>query len=1041
MNREEAGIRAQSGERPEGGYYTSNERVQLQKFSLGRIRTLPSSVFRKNTGSGGGGRSVIGGGGGSGISNKSSAIVVRPQVSLVDQTQNSRITQTQQYVGTLQKSLNIIAANIRFLNDGIQNTSKQLKLEGLIEKKNLQDQQDSERKLNERNVRIGKENLLERRITAALSRPIVSLQKNITGLFDRIKNSLTTLFFGWLTNQLIETIRAYTEGNTKKLEEIKNHVIKNVLYSVGAFTAIKIGFDLVIRTITGLSLRLAGLTAKIVSAPFKAAGFVAAKALGASASAAKAMTTPKPSSSTGSSAAKSGSKPLSKSGGAVDNFFTSVKKIPSFFGKGAKMLGKGLPVIGTAIDVYGAGTELGKGNLAGAGLYGAAALTSLIPGLQLPSLGLSAAAFGQSMVYDSENKDKQKPATQSNKPSPPSSPLKSSSQRQSQSLPTPATSPGKSQMPVVQPQTPTTSLSRSQMPEGASSQSQIPAASMLSPGQSQGTTSLMPSPVQSQIPAASMLSPGQSQGTTSLMPSPVQSQGSVSPMPSPGQSQGTTSLMPSPVQSQGSASPMVRLQEPTTPTTPTIQPQTPVTSTNFSIKPQAPTTPTIQPQTSASPLEKSQITSQSPSFSPIQPQTPIIIQPSSIQSQPFITTEISSNQPQTSAVPIIQQQTPTSSPYSFVQLPKSIFSSNDSQSLETPTTPKSELQTPVIPSTESQSSLILQKSITQPQKSIVSSLIQSFSNFFNTSSPPLNQLQTLATPSTQSQIPVNSENQTSSQSPTTFTIPENKSQTPLLSTSVPKISTIPTSSVQSQTPITPQIQSQAKPPSPEMIRGFEMAWKYRNNPLAKGKIQQKWDQMSPEQKQQAKDWATSKGYNWKEMKLKNMETTVSNSTSIQSKVPTPPSIQPQTSAKPQIQSQTKPPSPEMIQGFEMAWKYRNNPLARGKIQQKWNELNPEQKQQAKNWAISKGYDWKEMKLKDVETVSPANIQKPQKPLNQVTSLPEPKPNIIIANSDKNETQIIGTPQEEPLTDVPFIPSGNVDNFYILYSQLSYNVVI
>lgn len=962
MNREEAGIRAQSGERPEGGYYTSNERVQLQKFSLGRIRTLPSSVFKKNAGSGGGGKGIIGGGGGGGSSNKSSAIVVRPQVSLIDQTQNSRITQTQKYVGTLQKSLNVIAANIRFLNDGIQNTSKQLKLEGIVERKNLQDQKESEKKLNERNVRIGKENLLEKRITAALSRPIVSLQKNITGLFDRIKNSLTTLFFGWLTNQLIETIKAYTEGNTKKLEEIKSHVIKNVLYSVGAFTAIKIGFDLVIRTITGLSLRLAGLTAKVISAPFKAAGFVAAKALGAGASAAKAMITPKPSSSTGSSAAKSGSKLLSKSGGAVDNFFNSVKKIPSFFGKGGKILGRGLPVIGTAIDVFGAGTELGKGNLAGAGLYGAAALTSLIPGLQLPSLGLSATAFGQSMLYDSENKDKQKPTptSQSNKsssppsqldkPSPPSpsSSYSPSPQKQLQPSATPATSPDKSQIPNVQPQTPMASFARSQMPEEM--------------------------PVQSQVPATSM-----------------------SPME--------------------------------TSTASTIQPQTSESST-------------IQSQSSISsfPLERSQITSNSPLQSSIQPQVPIIIQTSKQES--FI-------QPQTSAAPIIQSQIPGSSPYSFVQLPKSISSSNDSQFLETPTTPKSESQTPVIPSTEPQSSPILQKSITQSQKSIVSSLfsilqptIQSFSNLFNISSPSSNQLESSTIPSTQSQILVNPEIQTSSQSPTTFTVSENKAQTPTSPTSVPKTPIIPvTSSTPTQTSTKPQIQSQIKPPSPEMIRGFEMAWKFRNNPFARGKIQQKWDQMSPEQKQQAKDWATSKGYDWREMKLKNMETTVSNSTSIQPKVPTSPSIQPQTSTKPQIQSQRTSPSPEMIQGFEMAWKYRNNPLARNKIQQKWNELNPEQKQQAKDWAISKGYDWKEMKLKDIETVSPANIQKPQKPLNQVTSLPEPKPNIIIANGDKNETQIISTSQEEPLTDVPFIPSGNVDNFYILYSQLSYNVVI
>ena len=54
MDKAEAGLRAQTGEKPEGGYYTNSERITLQKFSLGRITTLPRSVF--------GGRTVAGGG-------------------------------------------------------------------------------------------------------------------------------------------------------------------------------------------------------------------------------------------------------------------------------------------------------------------------------------------------------------------------------------------------------------------------------------------------------------------------------------------------------------------------------------------------------------------------------------------------------------------------------------------------------------------------------------------------------------------------------------------------------------------------------------------------------------------------------------------------------------------------------------------------------------------------------------------------------------------------------------------------------------------
>jgi hypothetical protein len=70
----------------------------------------------------------------------------------------------------------------------------------------------------------------------------------------------------------------------------------------------------------------------------------------------------------------------------------------------------------------------------------------------------------------------------------------------------------------------------------------------------------------------------------------------------------------------------------------------------------------------------------------------------------------------------------------------------------------------------------------------------------------------------------------------------------------------------------------------------------------------------------------------------------------------------------------------------------------------------------------------------------ANIQAPPKPATPVGTLPEAKPNIIMAGGGRDRTQTM-VAQQEPLTDVPFIPSSNTDNFYVLYSQMNYNVVM
>ena len=167
----------------------------------------------------------------------------------------------------------------------------------------------------------------------------------------------------------------------------------------------------------------------------------------------------------------------------------------------------------------------------------------------------------------------------------------------------------------------------------------------------------------------------------------------------------------------------------------------------------------------------------------------------------------------------------------------------------------------------------------------------------------------------------------------------------------------------------------------------------------------------------------------------------------------PPVAQPQTPMMGEQKPSTPAPSPDMEKKFEQAWKYRNEPKVRGRIEDAWNEMTPDQQQQAKTWAQTKGYDWNEMKLKDsanmnqpskTETaeISPAQVSMPVKEPQQVGQLPEPKPSFTMIKTSNTQQQQSNPPlSNEPLTDVPLINSANPDNFYVLYSQLNYNVVM
>lgn len=202
--------------------------------------------------------------------------------------------------------------------------------------------------------------------------------------------------------------------------------------------------------------------------------------------------------------------------------------------------------------------------------------------------------------------------------------------------------------------------------------------------------------------------------------------------------------------------------------------------------------------------------------------------------------------------------------------------------------------------------------------------------------------------------------------------------------------------------------------------------------------------------------------------------------------PTTPTQSTNTSPTTMSGADVKPLDQSKIKQYEMAWKYRDNPMARGRIEGAWNKMSLEEKQQAKAWAESQGHDWRDMKLPEpidatkVESIPPKKVEElmttqstPQtspppstsseptitsaettpKPITQAETSkvplvpfnvgpePEPKPNIIYASSGSSTSQ-----PQQPLnvgaaSDVPIISSSNPDNFYVLYSQINYNVVM
>jgi hypothetical protein len=218
--------------------------------------------------------SDIRGGAGGGIPGGGGTPTIQPQSNLINVEKNLQVqiaqnVQQTQEISALRSAIDSLRIETTTLNQGLVSITNLIQQDSALEKQQAVEKAENERKLAETNVRLGKESQLEQNITNSLVTPVQALQQKVGNIFGRIGEALTTLFFGWLTNQGIEALKAASEGNKEKLEEIKNNVLKTIGFGVAGIGAIKIGFDLIIKTITGITGKIGGLVLKLATAPLK----------------------------------------------------------------------------------------------------------------------------------------------------------------------------------------------------------------------------------------------------------------------------------------------------------------------------------------------------------------------------------------------------------------------------------------------------------------------------------------------------------------------------------------------------------------------------------------------------------------------------------------------------------------------------------------------------------------------------------------------------------------------------------------------------
>jgi len=179
--------------------------------------------------------------------------------------QNAELSkgQNEAFLG-FNSTLQAIRADIVKLGTGLSGISLLLQQDALEDQNKIKVEQEKERLLAERQIRIGKESAIEQKIQNAVAEPVQRLVPKVNDIFGRIGTALGILFGGWLTKQVVDAIKASEEGNTKLFNEIRFNIVKNVGIVIGGLVAIRAGFSLIKRTIGTIAR---GLTKLLIAKP------------------------------------------------------------------------------------------------------------------------------------------------------------------------------------------------------------------------------------------------------------------------------------------------------------------------------------------------------------------------------------------------------------------------------------------------------------------------------------------------------------------------------------------------------------------------------------------------------------------------------------------------------------------------------------------------------------------------------------------------------------------------------------------------------
>ena len=158
-----------------------------------------------------------------------------------DSITTNLLSQQSLQLTSVSQQLERISTQVTSLNSSLSGVKENLAISDQLERQREAENRKRERILAEQGLREGKESQLENKIQNALVQPLQKIAVKTQSTLGNLQKFFLILAGGWLTQVGIDIIQAQVEGNTDKLNQLKQKFVNGLLVIGGTVTALSIG--------------------------------------------------------------------------------------------------------------------------------------------------------------------------------------------------------------------------------------------------------------------------------------------------------------------------------------------------------------------------------------------------------------------------------------------------------------------------------------------------------------------------------------------------------------------------------------------------------------------------------------------------------------------------------------------------------------------------------------------------------------------------------------------------------------------------------